>query len=151
MLSIFMFILIVISFITIYLEVKNRERSDKIFYTFYFFVMSVVILPFLGIFNSTIVSSIFIIIYSIILYGIYTDFEMFTKIIEIFLIHKKIDSKDLVKLDYKILDTLLDYYKQIIKSYNIKIYTMWEYIFDMILITVWIIFIWILLYSFIVK
>ena len=151
MLSIFMFILIVISFITIYLEVKNRERSDKIFYTFYFFVMSVVIFPFLGIFNSTIVSSIFIIIYSIILYGIYTDFEMFTKIIEIFLIHKKIDSKDLVKLDYKILDTLLDYYKQIIKSYNIKIYTMWEYIFDMMLITVWIIFIWILLYSFIVK
>ena len=151
MLSIFMFILIVISFITIYLEVKNRERSDKIFYTFYFFVMSVVIFPFLGIFNSTIVSSIFIIIYSIILYGIYTDFEMFTKIIEIFLIHKKINSKELVKLDYKFLDTLLDYYKQIIKSYNIKIYTMWEYIFDMMLITVWIIFIWILLYSFIVK
>ncbi len=151
MLSIFMFTLIIISFITIYLEVKKRERSDKIFYTFYFFVMSVIIFPFFGIFDSIMANSIFIILYSIILYGIYTDFEMFTKFIEIFLIHKKIDSKELVKVDYKFLDTLLNHYKHIIKSYNIKIYHTWEYILDRILIVIWFTSIWILLYLFIIK
>ncbi len=151
MLSIFMFILIIISFMTIYLEVKKRERADKIFYTFYLFGMSVVIFPFFKVFNSIMADSIFIIIYSIIIYGIYSDFEMFTKFIEIFLVYKKVDSKELIKVDYKFLDTILNQYKQIIKSYNIKIYHTWEYIFDKILIVAWILSIWILLYSFIIK
>ena len=151
MLSIFMFLLIIISFMTIYLEVKKRERADKIFYSFYFFGMSVVIFPFFKVFNSIMVDSIFITIYSIIIYGIYSDFEMFTKFIEIFLVYKKVDSKELIKVDYKFLDTILNQYKQIIKLYNIKIYYTWEYIFDKILIVAWILSIWILLYSFIVK
>jgi len=147
MLKIFMIILILISIITIYFEVKNRERSDKIFYTFYIFVTWIILLPIFWIFDSVIAYSIFTFIYWLLIYSIYTDFEMFTRFSEIFLVSKKINKKEILKIDYEFLELLKNYFKGVIKNYNIKIYSKIEKLIDKTLILAWIITAWILIYQ----
>jgi len=139
-----MIILIWIGLITIFFEIKNRERSDKIFYTFYLFVMSVIILPFMSIFGSVIAYTIFILIYSILMYSIYTDFEIFTKIWELALISKKINKKQILKIDYEFLELLTKYYKSLIKEYKINIYSWAVTYIDIILIILWLATLWFL-------
>lgn len=137
--QIFMIIIILIWFSMIYLEVKNRERSDKIFYTFYFFWMSIIIFPFLKIFDNLIWYLIFLGIYLLLIYWIYTDFEIFTKFWELFLVNKKINKKELLRIDYEFLWLIKEYFKKIVSSFNIKIYENTYKIIDMILIIIWII------------
>lgn len=143
--QIFMIIIILVWFSIIYLEVKNRERSDKIFYTFYFFWMSIIIFPFLKIFDNLIWYLIFLGIYLLLTYWIYTDFEIFTRFWELFLVKKKINKKELLKIDYEFLWLIKEYFKKIINSFNIKIYETTYKIIDVILIIIWIITITILI------
>jgi hypothetical protein len=129
-----MVITVLLGAITIYLEIKNRERKDKIFYTFYLLGMSVIILPFFGIFDSSIPYIIFTLFYTMLLYGIYTDFEIFTRLSELFLTTQHVDKKSLVKLDYEFLGLLIEYFNKIAKTYKIKAYQLTDIIMDEILI-----------------
>jgi len=145
MTSTFMVITVLLGAITIYLEIKNRERKDKIFYTFYLLGMSVIILPFFGIFDSLIPYIIFTILYTMLLYGIYTDFEIFTRLSELFLTTQHIDKKSLVKLDYEFLELLIEYFTKILKAYKIKVYQLTNVIMDEVLIWLGILVLWIFL------
>jgi len=147
MLKIFMITLIIINIIIIYLEVKNRERSDKIFYTFYIFITGTIILPILWIFNSIFAYSIFLFMYWLLIYSIYTDFEMFTRLEEILLVNKKIEEKKILKIDYEFVELLENYFKNILKNYNIPIYSNIEKLIDKTLILWWIAMIWIFIYQ----
>jgi hypothetical protein len=129
-----MVITVLLGAITIYLEIKNRERKDKIFYTFYLLGMSVIILPFFGIFDSSIPYIIFTLFYTMLLYGIYTDFEIFTRLSELFLTTQHVDKKALVKLDYEFLELLIEYFTKILKAYKIKVYQLTDIIMDEVLI-----------------
>lgn len=132
-----MFIFILIGYIFIYKLIKSKERSDKIFYTFYLFVMSIIILPFLKFFDNIIIYSIFLFIYILLLYSIYTDFEAFSQLKEILLKRKKVNKKDLQKMDYYLLDLLYWVYKDLINTYNIRVYKTNEVIIDVIFILTW--------------
>ena len=133
-----MFLFILIGIIFIYNLVKQRERKDKIFYTFYLFVMSIVILPFFQFFDNIIVYSIYFLIYIFLLYSIYTDFEAFNRVWELFLKQKKIDQKNIQKIDYYLMSVLVTSYKELINIYKFKLYNIAEFMIDIILILIWI-------------
>jgi len=147
MLKLFMILVLIISISVIYLEIKNRERSDKIFYTFYMLIIGIIILPLLGIFDSIIAYWIFVLLYSALIYWIYTDFEIITRLNEIFLVWKKVDKKELLKIDYEFLKLIKNYFKDVIKSYHIDIYPKIEKTVDKILILAGLVSIGILIYQ----
>ena len=136
---IFLILIIIIWAFTIYFEIKNKERGEKIFYTFYLLVISVIIFPFFKIFDSLWLNITYIVFYSFLLHSIYTDFEIFTILSEIFLIKKHIDKTQITKIDFEFTKMLVDYYKNLCKTYTIKVYPQKDILMDYIKINIWII------------
>ena len=127
------------------MEIKNREWKEKIFYTFYILGIGVIILPFLKIIDLFIVYVIFTILYSMLLYGIYTEFELFTRLNELFLTAQQVDKKKLIKVDYEFLDLINNYFNKILKSYKINTYQITDIVIDEILIWLSITLTWVFL------
>jgi hypothetical protein len=148
MTTIFMLLTLLIWSITIYFEIKEREKGEKIFYTFYIVVIWIILIALLSIINSLVVYIIFLAIYIILLYWIYTNFQWFIYIAENFFVkNKKVDKKQLVKLDFELFNMIEDYYKQIINVYK-NIYKKESILIDSLLIVTWIVIAILLIYSY---
>jgi len=131
-----MIITIITGIYTIHKEVKWRENGEKIFYTFYIVVSSVIFTMLLSIINIMEVYIIFTLMYIFLLYGIYTNFQWLSYLMEtLFVKNKKINTNQLVKLDYEmtkmIQKSIVDIHNEITK---IKTYTLLNLSVDILFI-----------------
>ena len=151
MTSIFIILNLFIGVFTIYWEIKNKERNDKIFYTFYMVWLWIIITPFIWALNNLIINIAFTIIYGILLYGIYSDFEFLTIIKEFMLTIKEVNKEEINKLDYEFIKIVKKALKELNYLLSLKVYKVHEIILDEILISIGIIIIWIFIILMIYK
>ena len=106
------------------------------FYTFYMLGVFILILPFLQIFDAMTPYLILLILYVVLLYSIYTDFEVFIRFSEMFLIYKTIEKKDISKFDMEFVVIVKEYMTWILNLFNLKFYSRTMAILDFIFILV---------------
>jgi len=133
-----MILTIISGIYTIYKEIKWRENGEKIFYTFYIVVISVILTMLLSIIDIMEVYIIFTLVYIFLLYGIYTDFQWLSYLMEtLFVKNKKINKNQLVKLDYEMSKmiqlSIMDIHNEISK---IKIYSLLNLSLDLLFILI---------------
>lgn len=137
---------IIIWAIFVYLEIKNKESSEKIFYTFYGIWMFTILMPFLEIFNIFEIYLIFLLVYIFLLYSIYTDFEIFSVVFEFFLSLKTASKKDHTKIDIELLKVLISYYHSLVNDYRLSVYKWFIKLIDILFLLIWFVSIVIMIY-----